>query len=307
MRLKQTIGIAANFLVGGFFIFSAIIKLFPIELFEYHLVGTTFIGWQAAGVLARLIIGIELLLGIALFISYRNKQVVHVSMGLLFVFSIYLITLLLGGNPNADCGCMGRILTLTPVQSLFKNALLLGLLGLSLMNTNHYQLKWPLLEWSISLIVLSLVFVINPIVLKSQTHQVKNRSIKYELDKLYSNLKGNRTPIYSKDLRQQKWVLACLDPACSHCAIAAKKLKVLKSENPQLPIFMLILSDGHLSTKFIAENKLETLPHAVAEAPYFFSIADYNLPAIYFIDDAQIVRSESYLTLQQTEIEQWLK
>ena len=307
MRLKQTIGIASNFLVGGFFIFSAIVKLFPIELFEYHLVATTFIGWKVASVLARLIIGIEFLLGITLFISYRNKQMVLCSIALLVVFSIYLVTVLIGGNPNADCGCMGSFLTLSPIQSLIKNSILIGLLSLSLMNPLEYKLKWPILELLFTFIILSFVFVVNPLALKSETKQVKNRSINYELDRLYSNLEEQGTPIQKIDLKQHQWVLACLDPTCSHCAIAAKKLKVLKSENPKLPIFILVLSEGKLSNKFVLENGIATLPYAIVEAPNFFSIAEYNLPAIYFINSARIERSESYFTLQQTEIEQWLK
>lgn len=307
MRLKHTIGIAANCLVGGFFIFSAYAKLFPIELFEYHIVGTTFIGWKAASIIARLIIGIEFFLGIALFISYRNKQIVQISIGLLVVFSIYLVTLLIGGNPNTDCGCMGSFLTLSPLQSLIKNTILIGLLLLSLFNKINYKFKWPILELAVVITIFCLVFFINPITLKSHATKIKNRSIKYELDKLYSNLNQNGTPIHNIDLRQQQWILSCLDPSCSHCAIAAKKLKVLKSENPQLPIFILVLSNGKLSNDFVSDNGLTNLPYAIVEAPNFFSIAEYSLPAIYFINGAQIEKSESYLTLQQNEIEEWLK
>ena len=60
-----------RFLLGAFFVFSAIVKLYPIEPFEYTLIEHGLAGWGMAPYLARFIVISEAFLGLALIGGFR--------------------------------------------------------------------------------------------------------------------------------------------------------------------------------------------------------------------------------------------
>ena len=57
----------------GLFVFSAITKMLPLTPFEKQLVDLGFADWHTAPYFARLIIGVELGLGIALIQNHRHS------------------------------------------------------------------------------------------------------------------------------------------------------------------------------------------------------------------------------------------
>jgi uncharacterized membrane protein YphA (DoxX/SURF4 family) len=110
------------------FVFSAITKMLPLTPFEKQLVDLGFADWHTAPYFARLIIGIELGLGIALIQNHFFKRIViPLTALLLFAFCIHLsyqIAIGQGGN----CGCFGQFIEMTPTEALIKNIVTLGLL-----------------------------------------------------------------------------------------------------------------------------------------------------------------------------------
>ncbi len=97
-------------LLCGLFVFSAITKMLPLTPFEKQLVDLGFADWHTAPYYARLIIGIELGLGIALIQNHFFKRIVLPLTALLLVaFCIHLsyqIAIGQGGN----CGCFGQFI-----------------------------------------------------------------------------------------------------------------------------------------------------------------------------------------------------
>lgn len=123
---------------------------------------------------------------------------------------------------------------------------------------------------------------------------------------MYDVKKDSSILLSKKELRKGKWVLAFLNPDCSHCQLAAKKIGIMQSKNKTLPIYIFILENSRETNSFILEYDLLKNSFTTLEAPLFFSMAGYNQPAIYYINNGYLVKKVSYLSLDQSDIEQWL-
>jgi thiol-disulfide isomerase/thioredoxin len=153
-------------LLCGLFVFSAITKMLPLTPFEKQLVDLGFADWHTAPYYARLIIGIELGLGIALIQNHFFKRLVIPLTALLLVaFCIHLsyqIAIGQGGN----CGCFGQFIEMTPTEALIKNIVTLVFLGwlffISTEKKSANRFSFLLLIWSFSTLFMFMAFPFAP-------------------------------------------------------------------------------------------------------------------------------------------------
>jgi thiol-disulfide isomerase/thioredoxin len=127
----QTISWILRIVIFILFVVSAITKVIdPIWMFEKQLVDLGICDWCLSHYLARLLIGFELALGIAiLFPHLLKKLVVPVTIALLVAFCIHLsIQMVEYGPMNGNCGCFGTTIPMTPLEAFIKNVLTIGLL-----------------------------------------------------------------------------------------------------------------------------------------------------------------------------------
>lgn len=130
-----------RFLVGGIFIFSGLVKLndpvgTQIKLEEYFEVFATDMPimhdfWMAlvpyALYFSVLMCAAEVILGVALLVSWRLKQVNWVLLALIIFFT-FLTFYSAYFNKVTDCGCFGDFLKLKPWTSFTKDVVLLILI-----------------------------------------------------------------------------------------------------------------------------------------------------------------------------------
>ncbi len=153
-------------LLCGLFVFSAITKMLPLTPFEKQLVDLGFADWHTTPYFARLIIAVELGLGIALVQNHFFKRIVIPATALLLVaFCIHLsyqIAIGQGGN----CGCFGQFIEMTPTEALIKNIVTLGLLGwlfaISKEKKSANRFSFLLLIWSFSTLFMFMAFPFAP-------------------------------------------------------------------------------------------------------------------------------------------------
>ena len=135
---KNTIAWVLRIVISVLFVLSAITKMVTGEwemakslwMFEKQLVDLGICGWCVAHYLARLLIGFELALGIAiLFPHLLKKLVIPVTIALLVAFCIHLgIQMAEFGPFNGNCGCFGEAIPMKPIEAFIKNILTIGLL-----------------------------------------------------------------------------------------------------------------------------------------------------------------------------------
>lgn len=148
MKNNQGIIWAFRFIVAILFIFSAYTKLIPIEAFEKQLVDQGITNWCFAPILARCIIAFEFFLGIAFLQNHYFKKFILPATALMLVaFCIHLTYQIITQGNSGNCGCMGQIIPMTPLQALIKNVVTLSLLTyifLNYKNTKDQKHRYPL-------------------------------------------------------------------------------------------------------------------------------------------------------------------
>lgn len=132
---KTIISWIIRFAVAALFIVSAIAKLYPspyfaISTFEVKQLYPLGFSADVATYFSRILIGLELALGILLLLPYRLKKwIIPAAILLLAIFTIHLSieTFSKGGN-SGNCGCFGSLLPMTPLEAIIKNIIAMALL-----------------------------------------------------------------------------------------------------------------------------------------------------------------------------------
>ena len=248
------------------FVFSAVTKMFPIFPFEKQLVDLGFADWCLAPYLARLIIGVELGLGIALIQNHYLKRVVIPSTALLLVaFCIHLSYQIAIGQ-SGNCGCFGQFIEMTPTEALIKNIVTLGLLGwlfaISKEKKSANRFSFLLLIWSFSTLFMFMAFPFAPFKeLDIVTGDTSSIPWEDESTTSVQTVDTNQTPTtiapteivnpgpasvvskFSKlnvfsglkvKIDEGKRIVCFFIPGCDHCREAAKAITEL-SKDPNFP------------------------------------------------------------------------
>ena len=261
-------------LLCGLFVFSAITKMLPLTPFEKQLVDLGFADWHTAPYYARLIIGIELGLGIALIQNHFFKRIVIPLTALLLVaFCIHLsyqIAIGQGGN----CGCFGQFIEMTPTEALIKNIVTLGFLGwlffISTEKKSANRFSFLLLIWSFSTLFMFMAFPFAPFKeLNTITTDTSNIPWEPETPVTTQGVDTSKTQITNAPIvvvnpgpaavvskfaklnvfsglkvkiDEGKRIVCFFIPGCDHCREAAKALTEL-SKDPNFPKVYIYFGD----------------------------------------------------------------
>ncbi len=150
------------------FFVSALAKMFPLWAFEKQLVDLDIASWCQAPYLARLILGVELALGIAILQpNFLKRIVIPATIALLAAFCIHLsIEMVNNGAMNGNCGCFGQLIPMTPLEAFIKNiitiSLLLWLYKLTKESEKPHRFSILLLIWSLSTMAVFVAFPFCP-------------------------------------------------------------------------------------------------------------------------------------------------
>ncbi len=150
MKIFNTV---ARYIVGGLFIFSGLIKVndpvgTQIKLEEYFTVFAVDIApfFDSLKPLALffsiLLSTLEVVLGIAILIKYREKLVTSLLLAMI-VFFTFLTFYSAYFNKVTDCGCFGDAIKLTPWQSFIKDIVLLVFIVVLFIGRKVNDLKEP--------------------------------------------------------------------------------------------------------------------------------------------------------------------
>jgi hypothetical protein len=305
-KLRKALLISLSVILGAIFIFSAWTKTNPnLQLFEFTIKSQVHLSKQLSAILARFFIGVEGALGLLLvanIFGYR-RWVLKACVALLIVFSIHLLYLLISHGNDVNCGCMGDTVPMTPVESLLKNVgLLAGFLVL---------LKWyktsdgALLDFGSFIlggIIVAVPFVIFPFTKETQM----------PLSKLYTTTRSEHPTV---ELRKGKHILCFMSLTCSHCRDAARKIAILKKENPTLP-FYFAFAAGSDSTRaerfkdFQASTKFKDIPYHFVEQKDFVDMmhaaGNNGVPVILWMQDTTAVRNVNLDELNMPDLNAWL-
>lgn len=303
--MKITFSKALLFIIAIFFIVSAVSKLFPVIQFEF-LLGSFAIPWGWTPYVARTVISIELILGLLLLFRFR---LVQISIPLCIRFLLFMILVLMyrwyTAGADAECGCMGEWLSMTPAQSIVKNiVLIVALLWLKrTVVQRELSRKWNYLLGVLLLGALVAPYVVEPVYIGVNTAWTQQESYPMDIDLLYAE---NQKETPKVNLREGKHIVAFLSINCPHCKLAAEKLGIIDRQNSDYPIYLLINGDDEEISKFRKEHKCESVQFSKLLQPQFLQLSGPSLPSVQFVDNGMVIRNVDYLDLDNESIRKFL-
>jgi hypothetical protein len=312
MKLFKTIlSIVICVGLGLIFLYSGYSKLLPvIETFEFTFVDIGIGNWYTAPIIARALIGLELFIGVLLIANYNLKNfTLKLAIGVLFFFIVYLILQLVFAGNSGNCGCFGEHFPMTPLEAIFKNIAMIGFALFPLFLFKGWKIKYnKLLLVIVGIICLSMPFVINPINFGYSSNNLEEKvNYPLELNLLYAPEDSAKVEIPKIDLRKGKHVVAFMSLTCAHCRIAGKKFRLIKKDNPALPIYFVLNGDKETLPAFLEDTNTESIPASFALGKTFIVLSGAALPRIYYLDNGVVVRKVDYFELNQYHIEEWVK
>jgi uncharacterized membrane protein YphA (DoxX/SURF4 family) len=293
--------------LGLVFIYSGYTKLYPIEPFELTFVDIGISGWKLAPFIARFMIGLEFFIGIMLISSLYVKFTQKLTIATLAFFCVYLLLVILNTGNNGNCGCFGNAISMTPLQAIIKNIIMIAASLVLLIYHKGINLtslgKW--LSITFAFTSLAMPHILNYVDFSySQAYLTKKEDqFKLELDSVYKDAKKHTPP---KSLSNGKHVLAFMSLTCPHCRIAAKKMKLIKEKNPAISIYFILNGEDKNINPFFEETKATNIDYCILNGKNFVYLAGLDMPAIYMINNSVVEHWVNYMELDQSEIENWL-
>jgi len=294
-------------LTGAVFIFSALSKIPTLEQFGWTIVETTFLNWTAAEWFARLLIGLELFLGLLFIAHVRLRKIaIPLSLGVLVIFTLYLLLVISQQGNHGNCGCFGEVVAMTPLQSVYKNLALIGVILLLIRLHREWTFPYQnLVLLLLLLLCLGLPVAFNPpesIYLyekKPDLNQPIPLSILYQSDK---------NPPPSIELRRGKHIITFMSLTCEYCRKAAKRMRIMKEKHPELPFYAILNGDSSNMDDFFKDTRMTNIDFSMFNGAEQFAKMNggYSFPSIKWVKDTTLVRESNYLTLDETEVLHWM-
>ena len=286
--------LSIRLLLGAFFIGTAVLKLLSIDNFEVYIYSFGLCSYTWTTFFSRLLIFIELLIGISLILKICFKQIWWLTMLMMVGFTLFLVYAAIFRN-DSNCHCFGDLIELNPIQSILKNIITIVLL-LFVRKEQSYNYKPVLIKWLIaSTIVVSLVvsFVLLPM------------DIVY--NKIYSEKENVNTVAFYEsmsdstfaDLQHGRYLINYALAGCKYCRIGAEKL-TLMADRHQIPhdrIKFIIGGSDETIARFIEITGTSDYQNWKIPAPEFMAITFGKFPLYVFIEDGKIVKAGDFRIL----------
>ena len=259
----------ARFMVAFLFVFSAIAKLLPIQIFEHQLLSIArkpgflyeFTNDCHVFIWSRAIIIFELFLGISFLIPYYIKRfTVPIAISTLIGFIIFLsYQIWLYGN-NGNCGCMGGLVPMSPLQAIVKNIITIIVLAYVFYFTISKPIEYAIYHFLILGGVVLAIFLLFPIKKTCCCDEITTKvsveigNLNYRIDSLSAMISSGKdgsqdTVPYTVppkltisefhnfkefefnnkktkiNIDEGKTIVSVMNPDCDHCLDITKQLK----------------------------------------------------------------------------------
>ncbi len=259
----------------------------------------------ATGIIARVFIGLELLLGLfLLFHIYLRRFTYPAVIAILSVFIIYLLIVILKQGNTGNCGCFGDKISMKPMAAIWKNIIMIAI---TILLMYIYPAKpYKHQEYycmGLGLVAFSLPFLFN-FIYTGTSPEPYNQPI--DLSLLYKY-----DPAPQVELRTGKHIVAFMSLTCPHCKKAAYLLHVIHQQHPDVPIFIVLDGPEAFKDQFFKETHAEDVPYLyfAHHSVDFVKMAGPGVPSIFWFNNgvAEYKSVYAYYQLDPGYMEQWLK
>ncbi|MFW5804608.1 MAG: DoxX family protein [bacterium] len=293
--------------VGLFFVFSSISKLISIDQFEIYIYSFNILSYSISTIFARFIIGAELVLGVFLLTGFFTRKILAISLVMMCGFSLFLLYLVYKGD-QSNCNCLGEIVTMTPLESLFKNLIIIFFLAF-LFFKGYYTWR-PLFRKQASFLLLlfgllfPFVFSL-PDFLYMKIYPVENHN--YHEGSFHEVVKNDGMDDLS--LAEGKKIICFFSTRCRFCKLAAQKLSLFmeKRDSKDKKVVYIFTGSKDYLAEFWSESQSFKFPYKFIEVPVFLKITGGKMPVIFFVENGEIVDTYGYRNLNEHSVIEFLE
>jgi glutaredoxin len=305
--LKRISGIILILALSGVFFFSGYSKMYSdnaFDNFQWSFLDIGISNILLAGIIARLFIGLEFLLGLfLLFHIFLRRFTYPAVIAILSFFIVYLLVVLLKQGNTGNCGCFGDKLAMKPLAAIWKNV---GMIAATVLLMFIYPVKpYKFQDYIclfLALVAFSMPFLLNFVATDTSPEVYKEQ---LNLDPLYSY-----TPAPEIDLRKGKHIIAFMSLTCPHCKKAAYLLQIIHHEHPEIPMYMVLAGHESQQKKFFEETHSEQVPHLFFnQTDDFVKMAGKSVPSILWVNNGvpEYKSVFAYYQLDPRFMLNWLK
>ena len=318
---KNYIAWTIRIVVSLLFIVSALAKLstahlldspyFAISTFEVKQLYSIGFSPEIAPYFSRILIGIELALGLLLLQNnWLKRFIIPITITMLVVFIGHLtyVTFLSGGN-SGNCGCFGELLPMTPIEAIIKNIVAVALLVYLqkllpkiTANGNFWILTTILFATILWLFMLAPIrpqeteitttpieevlndstsVQIAPLDTLAKTTEIVTETKKDSVKKPVAEIAKSNEPKQAKSgfskfypkIDTGKHILGLFVPGCDHCRDAAKELTEMRKKDPSLPpLSIIFMNEEADQIPDFFKAAGTTYPYKIVEIIPFYNI-----------------------------------
>ena len=281
-------------LLGAFFIGTAVLKLLSIDNFEVYIYSFGLFSYTWTTFFSRLLIFIELFIGISLILKICFKQIWWLIMLMMAGFTLFLVYAAIFRN-DSNCHCFGDLIELNPTQSIIKNIITIALLLLIRKEQSH-DYKPLLRKWLVALTIV-ISFVISFVLLPMDMIYNKIYSEKDNVNTVafYESLSDSTFA----DLQHGRYLINYALAGCKYCRIGAEKL-TLMADRHQIPhdrIKFIIGGSDEAIALFFEITGTSDYEYWKIPAPEFMAITYGKFPLYVFIEDGKVVKAGDFRIL----------
>ena len=287
----RVLRLTIRLLLGVFFIGTAVLKLLSIDSFEVYIYSFGIVNFITTTFLSRLLIFIELLIGISLVLNICHRQIWWLTMLMMAGFILFLVYAAIFRN-DSNCHCFGNLVELNPLQSIVKNIIVIALL-IMIKDEQSHDYKPVLRKWLMAL-TLVVSFVISFVLLPMDVIYNKIYSDNEEVNEVafYESL-SDSTYV---DLRQGRYLINYVLAGCQYCRLGTEKATMMLDRHgishDRLRFF--VGGSDEAISKFIEMTGTEDYEHWKIPAPQFMAITYGKFPLFVFIEDGKIVKAGDF-------------
>ena len=285
------INLTIRLLLGVFFIGTAVLKLLSIDNFEIYIYSFNIFSYVTTTFFSRLLIFIELIIGVSLIMKIYFKQIWWLTMLMMVGFTLFLVYAAIFRN-DSNCHCFGDLIELNPTQSIFKNIITLALLFI-IKNEKSHDYKPVLKKWLVaSTILISMVvsFVLLPMdVIYNRIYSEKEN---INTAAFYESLSDSTF----NDIKRGRYLINYALAGCKYCRLGTEKVTMMVDRHgiSHDRLKFIIGGSDEAISRFIEVTNTSDYQHWKIPAQKFMAITYGKFPLYVFIEDGKIVKAGDF-------------
>ena len=288
---SSVLRLTIRLLLGVFFIGTAVLKLLSIDSFEVYIYSFGIVNFITVTFLSRLLIFLELAIGISLILKIYFKQIWWLTMLMMAGFTLFLIYAAIFRD-DSNCHCFGSLVELNPIQSIIKNIITIALLLLIRKEQSH-DYKPLMRKWLIGIsIAVSIIipFVLVPMdVIYNKIHSEKEN---INTVAFYESLSDSTFV----DLQYDRYLINYALAGCKYCRIGAEKLTLMVDRHgiSHDKVKFIIGGSDEAISRFIEITGTSDYEHWKIPAPQFMAITYGQFPLYVFVEEGKVVKAGDF-------------